>query len=435
LSRYISKKVILEDGQEAEDLEVYLTAYKPTATNIKVYDKFLNNQDGEEFNTKTWTELEYVDGGENIFSSDTNTKNFIEYKFKVPSKRKSYLTLDNNTVVEGETATQGTNEGIVSFADGNNVIVEMNSGILDTGSVTFSISGALNIVESEIRSAFANTGTSTPVTLSGAVSCSSDNNNLSATEFSFSANTNVDNVNDVIAILDANTYFEAGDPLIYSANGGTDLTNLITGGKYYVSFSNASHIAVSETRSGANIDLTASSLTEDHHFTGTFFSEDFTPGDKIRIETSDDIFSIKSVISVTNNTSMTLDTGFTQSNSISTYYIFNSGVGDGIVEYENSDSSRFVGFKEFAIKIVLLSSNPIRVPMLEDVRAIALQIWVFFMEKYYRQNDNKGAILNTDKEGLKRYKLLKKKQNEVNELKERVEGIENKLDLILEKLK
>tara|TARA_E500000318_G_scaffold111060_1_gene128308 strand:+ start:6563 stop:6736 length:174 start_codon:yes stop_codon:yes gene_type:complete len=57
------------------------------------------------------------------------------------------------------------------------------------------------------------------------------------------------------------------------------------------------------------------------------------------------------------------------------------------------------------------------------------------MEKYYRQNDNKGAILNTDKEGLKRYKLLKKKQNEVNELKERVEGIENKLDLILEKLK
>ena len=374
LSRYISKKVILEDGQEAEDLEVYLTAYKPTATNIKVYGKFLNNQDGEEFNTKTWTELEYVDGGENIFSSDTNTKNFIEYKFKVPSKRKSYLTLDNNTVVEGETATQGTNEGIVSFAYGNNVIVEMNSGILDTGSVTFSISGALNIVESEIRSAFANTGTSTPVTLSGAVSCSSDSNSLSATEFSFSANTNVDNVNDVIAISDANTYFEVGNPLIYSANGGTDLTNLITGGKYYVSFSNSSHIAVSETRSGANIDLTASSLTEDHHFTGTFFSEDFTPGDKIRIETSDDIFSIKSVISVTNNTSMTLDTGFTQSNSISTYYIFNSGVGDGIVEYENSDSSRFVGFKEFAIKIVLLSSNPIRVPMLEDVRAIALQI-------------------------------------------------------------
>ena len=56
------------------------------------------------------------------------------------------------------------------------------------------------------------------------------------------------------------------------------------------------------------------------------------------------------------------------------YYVYSENSGDGVVEYDNLDGSRYVGFKQFAIKIVLLSSNPIRVPILNDVRVIALQI-------------------------------------------------------------
>jgi hypothetical protein len=71
---------------------------------------------------------------------------------------------------------------------------------------------------------------------------------------------------------------------------------------------------------------------------------------------------------------MTVDKGLTESNNSAIYQIFNPGLNDGIVEYTNSDGSRFVGFKEFALKIILLSSNPVKVPRLNDVRAIALQI-------------------------------------------------------------
>jgi hypothetical protein len=46
----------------------------------------------------------------------------------------------------------------------------------------------------------------------------------------------------------------------------------------------------------------------------------------------------------------------------------------GEVQYVNSSSVTYTGFKQFAIKIVLLSTSPSRVPRVRDFRAIALQI-------------------------------------------------------------
>jgi len=48
--------------------------------------------------------------------------------------------------------------------------------------------------------------------------------------------------------------------------------------------------------------------------------------------------------------------------------------GSGEVEYVNSAGVTYTGFKQFAIKIVLLSTSPSRVPRMRDFRAIALQI-------------------------------------------------------------
>ena len=47
LTRYFSKPVELADGQDAEDLRVYLTAYKPSGTDVKVYAQLLSASDGE----------------------------------------------------------------------------------------------------------------------------------------------------------------------------------------------------------------------------------------------------------------------------------------------------------------------------------------------------------------------------------------------------
>ena len=84
-AKYISKNVVLADGQEAEDLEVYVSAYRPKGTDIKVYVKFLNGTDPDPFDQKTWTLMSYKDGGDLVFSSPQDKEDYREYKFGVPS--------------------------------------------------------------------------------------------------------------------------------------------------------------------------------------------------------------------------------------------------------------------------------------------------------------------------------------------------------------
>jgi hypothetical protein len=58
-SRYITRKVVLDEGQDAEDLNVYLSNSLPAGTDVKVYAKFLNGQDsGELFEDAFWVPLQ-----------------------------------------------------------------------------------------------------------------------------------------------------------------------------------------------------------------------------------------------------------------------------------------------------------------------------------------------------------------------------------------
>lgn len=52
--RYITRKVVLADGFDSGDLRVYLTAYKPSNSNIRVYYKLLSVSDPDEFDDKNW---------------------------------------------------------------------------------------------------------------------------------------------------------------------------------------------------------------------------------------------------------------------------------------------------------------------------------------------------------------------------------------------
>lgn len=226
-TKYVSKRIVLKDGQEAEDLKVYMTAYRPADTDIAVYAKFWNSQDSEAFDDKVWTKLQYDDGGSFVYSSPNDVRNYIEYEFSVPS---------------------------------------------------------VNAVKS---GAFSNTG--------------------------------VD---------------------IYSSLTGTMIiannSNIITGN-------------------------------------GTSFDTQLTVGNEIRV-VSNDYFAIRTVTSIANATYLTVDNGLQAANNAALYYVFSNAGNDGIVEYYNSANSRFVGYKEMALKIVLTSSNPVKVPRLNDVRAICLQV-------------------------------------------------------------
>jgi hypothetical protein len=77
-SKHITTKVNLASNVYAEDLLVYLTAYRPANTGIKVYAKMHNRHDPDAFDDKDWTLLRY-DVGRNSRSSDRADLN--EYTF------------------------------------------------------------------------------------------------------------------------------------------------------------------------------------------------------------------------------------------------------------------------------------------------------------------------------------------------------------------
>jgi hypothetical protein len=83
LNKYISQIVTLDEGQDAEDLIAYLTAYVPQGSDVKVWMKIRNGEDGTIFENRPWVELDKDKIG--VFSSSANTDDFIELKYSIPA--------------------------------------------------------------------------------------------------------------------------------------------------------------------------------------------------------------------------------------------------------------------------------------------------------------------------------------------------------------
>jgi hypothetical protein len=81
-SRYISRRVTLADGQDAEDLIVYVTAYKPSTAQVNVYYKILHAEDSDTFAQTRWIPMTVAGS---IYSSSENKEDFIEFQFTPPA--------------------------------------------------------------------------------------------------------------------------------------------------------------------------------------------------------------------------------------------------------------------------------------------------------------------------------------------------------------
>lgn len=93
-ARYISKTVTLQDGFDAGDLRVFITAIRPTAANIDIYYKVRNSHDGTPIEELNWVKMEQKSG---IYDYSRSGEQ-IEYEYR-PS-----LT-SNNIVYSTESAT------------------------------------------------------------------------------------------------------------------------------------------------------------------------------------------------------------------------------------------------------------------------------------------------------------------------------------------
>ena len=110
--KYISKNVVLADGLDAEDIKVFITAYKPTTSNILVYAKILANDDTTVFEDRDWTLLQQTTEA-NLYSDSLNENDFIEYQYGFYQTPPStaiagVITSSSNTTITGSGTTFST---------------------------------------------------------------------------------------------------------------------------------------------------------------------------------------------------------------------------------------------------------------------------------------------------------------------------------------
>lgn len=105
---------IIDFTRTAEDLRVYLTAYKPVGTDLLVYGRIYKNEDPEAFDDKNWSQLELKDGV-NVQSSTTDPQDYIELTYGFPQVPPARTPLDGTiTLTTGDATVTGANTDFVT---------------------------------------------------------------------------------------------------------------------------------------------------------------------------------------------------------------------------------------------------------------------------------------------------------------------------------
>jgi hypothetical protein len=77
-ARYITKKVVLQQGFDSGDIRVYFTAYRPVNTNIYVYYKVLSRSDTQTFDSGNWQLMTLINNSGSLYSQTRdNTFEFV----------------------------------------------------------------------------------------------------------------------------------------------------------------------------------------------------------------------------------------------------------------------------------------------------------------------------------------------------------------------
>jgi hypothetical protein len=88
-TRYVTRRVTLADGQDAEDLRVYIAAYIPPGSDVKVYAKILSADDNDLFEDARWipmsrdTSQGYA--ATTRYSNSINKEDYIELTYNMPN--------------------------------------------------------------------------------------------------------------------------------------------------------------------------------------------------------------------------------------------------------------------------------------------------------------------------------------------------------------
>jgi hypothetical protein len=381
-SKYVSQVITLADGQDAQDLNVTVTAYRPPQADIQIWVKFMNGEDIDPMNAKIWAPL--INKNADIYCDPSNPNDYREFTFTVPEyygmiPSNGTITCTNTSANITGTSTAFTTE----LKTGWYINMLANSTFNETTRQIVNIANntALTLDQPFVGNYTANAffivpppstpylSTNTSFQLSGQVSTSTTTNIVTGFSNTITANTTVvNNAGDAILITGANTYYTAGDRVFYYVPAGNTAVGGLTGNNwYYIQASNTTAVKLAATSGGAAIDLTGATTTpgEVHSLNKTNFTLEIAAGSTISINGDS-----QRVVSVTNAVSLTVEKPWINASSLANAY----NISPSGVTYLNKSYNLYSKFKQFQIKIILQSDDSSKIPMINDIRALALQL-------------------------------------------------------------
>lgn len=380
-SKYISQIITLASGQDAQDLQITLTAHRPPGTDIKIYAKFLNSQDSEPIGLKTWTPM--LNLAYNLYSDPSNPDDVSSFTYSTYPYYPLLLSNGTSTSANSSNVVTGTSTQFGQTGDiqvGMWVNMKANSTFGETCRQVTSISSntslTLNLpfngnyttnsiyIVSPPTTAY-QSGNSV-IQIPGYVTISTTNNAVTGLSSNVTANT-TGVVTNALVIASANTYYAPGQKIYYSVPASNTAIPGLTGNTYYyIATSNTTTITLnSQPANTTPITLTPiSGAGEYHSIVSTNFNS-LLPGQILSVNGYN-----QAIVSISNNSYLTVGAPWTAA-----YTNANASIStkSGLT-YLNNNNNLYTTFKQFQIKVILQSNDSSKIPTINDLSALALQL-------------------------------------------------------------
>ena len=291
-SKYVSKVITLANGQDAEDLQVILSAHRPVGTDIQVWVKFLNGEDSDLITNKTWCPM--INESPGSYSSPGNPSDMKEFTFTVP---KYYGMLPTN--------------GSIVSTNTNPIIAGVNTKFLTDVKKGWYVNMLPNTTFNESTRKVISIASDEVLTLNSPFDGNYQNS----------------------------PYFVVAPPTTPWLSSDTAIPLQGTVNTY--------------TTNNAVIG------------SGTNFTGELAVGTILKINSDS-----QTIVSISNATYLSVGSPWSANNVANTAY----RISPNGVSYLNESYSQYSSFKRFQIKIILQSENSSSVPLVNDVRALALQL-------------------------------------------------------------
>ena len=118
-TKYVSRVITLAKDLDAEDIKVFVNAYRPSGTDVKVYAKILNQADGTTIDNAVWSELECTKNA-NRKSSSVDRLDVVEYTYEFKDTLETTAKAGQLIATSGSADVTGAGTAFsTDYADGD----------------------------------------------------------------------------------------------------------------------------------------------------------------------------------------------------------------------------------------------------------------------------------------------------------------------------